>query len=91
MQKTLRDINMDKARDALFDAKDKFIELRREERNFKKYETKYYRLQQLNNTANEFIQKTIIDIQKCDMNCAVNCVRPKLDFPKIVQCLDSSC
>ncbi|CDW76192.1 UNKNOWN [Stylonychia lemnae] len=91
VQDQLKYFNLDRAREALFEAKDKYIELRREERTLKKYEAKFKRLQQLNQTATELIKKTIIDYEHCDMNCGINCIRPKLEFPSIVLCLNQQC
>lgn len=49
------------------------------------------KLHELNNSYHEAIDHSIIVPDSCKMSCAVQCVKPKLEFPQIISCLNDTC
>jgi hypothetical protein len=51
---------------------------------------KINRVQTLNKTYHESLDHSILT-EDCDMACATNCVKPKYDLIKMVECLKDQC
>eukprot|EP00347_Sterkiella_histriomuscorum_P022122 403331604 len=83
--------DFNEARDKLFDLKDKYVIYKKEENSLKKYINKFKRLQVLNETVLETIGASILQQGTCDMQCAVSCIRPKLEFNQILSCMNDNC
>ena len=84
-------LDFTQARDQLFETREKWITFKKEENSMKKYQFKIDRIGKLNQIFEDAKINTIIEGDSCDMSCASNCIKPKLDFLQIAECLGHTC